>query len=114
MSSVVQLSMMTSRGVVVKSRGVVVTSRGVVMTSRGFVMTTRGVVVDKSNQIYPKIVRFLIVRLGSLALLIYLIITECVFIVCGKFPCSLIKKTVRVTGLVFSVKYRYNPDEAKW
>ena len=38
----------------------------------------------------------------------------CVFIVCGKFPNSLIKKTVRVTGLVFSVKCRYNPDEAKW
>ena len=45
---------------------------------------------------------------------IYLIITECVFIVCGKFPSSSIKKTVRVTGLVFSVKCRYNPDEAKW
>ena len=37
----------------------------------------------------------------------------CLF-VRGKFPSSLIKKTVRVTGLVFSVKCRYNPDEAKW
>ena len=52
--------------------------------------------------------------LEVMRIVIYLIITECVFIVCGKFPRSLIKKTVRVTGLVFSVKCRYNPDEAKW
>ena len=30
-----------------------------------------------------------------------------------KFPSGLIKKKVRVTGLVFSVKCRENSDEAK-
>ena len=40
-------------------------------------------------------------------------VSDCLF-VRGKFPGSLIKKTVRVTGLVFSVKCRYNPDETKW
>ena len=38
----------------------------------------------------------------------------CVYVcmcVCGKFPSGLIKKTVRVTGLVVSVKCRQNSDK---